>query len=361
MHTFLYPSQDSTIYNDYVDQNSGKDEILEISKTFVSSSRLSEPYYSRALLKFDLNWISQSIEAGTIGSEKFYLNLKLAWGSDVVTNPTNLYIYPVSQSWVEGFGKRLDTTIRTTGTSWIYRDSEVTSSWNQSGADYISSSIYEVTASMFENENTFQENGNYIYELADIRADVTDIVKGWLSGSIENHGFIIKRSIDMEQDAIDRGKLNFYSMDSHTINIPKLEILWDDYSYNTGSSTEIDLDDAFVYVKNLHSVYNNRSKTRIRIGSREAYPTRSFATSNPYTISKHLPSESYYSIKDASTEETLIPFGGYSKISCDSNGNYFDMHMDGFFPERYYRIEIKSVSSSIEEFYDDNYKFKVVR
>lgn len=361
MHLFIYPEKDSTIYNDYTKQNTGNDEILEIQNSHVSMSLYSDSFYSRALVQFNIDWMSQSISDGTIGTEKFYLNLKLAYASEIINDPVYLYIYPISQSWVEGYGKRFDSPIRTDGVSWIYRDGEVTSSWAQSGSDYISSSAYEITASLFDDQNTFQEDGNYIYEISDVRADVTNIVRGWLSGSVTNNGFIIKRSNSEETDIKDRGKLCFYSMNSHTINTPSLEVVWDDSSYSTGSSTEVQLEDAFVYVKNLKDTYNNRSISRIRIGSREAYPTRSFASSNPYSLSKHLPSSSFYSIVDVASNETIIPFGDYSKLSCDSNGNYFNLRMDSFYPERKYKVEIKIISSSLEEIYDDNYTFKVVR
>ena len=87
---------------------------------------------------------------------------------------------------------------------------------------------------------------------------------------------------------------------------------------------------------------------------------------------KYLPSGSqsigqgtYYSVKDAETEDTIIPFGTGSIVSCDSTGNYFNLWMDGFMPERGYRFLIKVVSGSganqTSMIYDDNYEFRVVR
>ena len=86
---------------------------------------------------------------------------------------------------------------------------------------------------------------------------------------------------------------------------------------------------------------------------------------------KYLPSGSrtlqqgaYYSVKDAETEDVIIPFSTGSIISCDSTSNYFNLWMDGFQPERFYRFEIKVVSGSGEQtsmIYDDEFTFKVVR
>lgn len=361
MRAFLYPRKDTTIYSDYTSQNAGADEILELNSDFATGSLLSTAYISRILLDFDLSWISSSINNNEIYPDKVYLNMYVCSAHDLINDPEQVYVYPLSSSWTEGFGKRLDSTLRTYGATWIYRDGEVTSSWIDSGSDYISSSVYEVTASLWENENNFQESGQYVYELADMRVEVTDIVHAWLSGSIENNGFLIKRSDEEENNTKKYGNLQFYSMQSHTINIPKLEFVWDDQVYNTGSLTEISSSDMFVYVKQLRKEYNNRAKARIRVGARELYPVKSYTTANPYALSRFVPSSSYYSIVDASSEETIIPFDDYSKLSCDANGNYFDIRMDGLFPERFYKVKLKIVSESIENIYDDNYIFKVVR
>jgi len=361
MHVFLYPQKDTTIYSNTTTQNTGKDEILEVLNYFSTGSLLSSPAYSRILLDFDLSWISSSINSGDIFADKIYLNMFVCNASELLNDSEQLYIYPITGSWVEGIGKKLSSTISTNGASWIYTDGEITSSWNQSGSDYISSSQYEVTASLWENENTFQSSGNYIYELADMRTDVTDIVHGWLSGSIEENGFLIKRSDEYELDEKEHGMLQFYSMNSHTVYIPKLEFVWDDSLYHTGSLTEISSSDMFVFVKQLQEQYNNRSKPTIRVGARKLYPTKSYTTSNPYSIVNYLPSSSYYSVIDAATENTIIPFDDYSKLSCDENGNYFNLRLDGLFPERFYKIKIKVVSGSIENIYDQNYTFKVVR
>ena len=62
------------------------------------------------------------------------------------------------------------------------------------------------------------------------------------------------------------------------------------------------------------------------------------------------------------TDEEIISFDDYTTISCDSNGNYFDLWMTSFQPDRFYRIAYKVVSGSNETYFDDNkFIFKVVR
>ena len=51
----------------------------------------------------------------------------------------------------------------------------------------------------------------------------------------------------------------------------------------------------------------------------------------------------------------------FTKLSADSNGNYFKIYMNGLQPERYYRILFKQHDATGTIIYDDNYHFKVIR
>ena len=51
----------------------------------------------------------------------------------------------------------------------------------------------------------------------------------------------------------------------------------------------------------------------------------------------------------------------FTKISCDSQGPFFDVYMDGLQPERYYRILIKTNLDTSTVVRDDQNIFKVVR
>ena len=58
----------------------------------------------------------------------------------------------------------------------------------------------------------------------------------------------------------------------------------------------------------------------------------------------------------------LIDFNtDFTKISCDSEGGYFDVYMDGLQPERYYRILVKTTLDGSTTVVDDQNIFKVVR
>ena len=128
-----------------------------------------------------------------------------------------------------------------------------------------------------------------------------------------------------------------------------------------------DLERLKIYFKNIRPEYKEGSKVKFRVVGRELYPTTNFGTTPAELDVKVLPSGSvFYEVRDAETEEVIIPYGSGSKVSCDSTGNFFNLFMDGLQAERNYRFCIKVVSGSgtTDEqinFYDDNYEFRVVR
>jgi len=375
MNYFIFPDSDTTIYQATGSSNTGLDEILEITKTMNSSG--ANVKVSRVLIKFDLGEVSSSIVDGTITNPKFYLNMYDA-NSQNLTTSQELYAYPVSQSWVEGQGTFSDSPLTAEGASWKFRDG-ITNSTPWSG------SATEVEGGGWYNE--VYASQSFKYETSDMRMDVTPIVNKWLDKTYTNEGFIIKRSGSFEnldtntdEGSAERlGEFRFFSRDTHTIYPPKLEIEWYDTKWSAGSLSSlssVELEDLSFYMKSLRPEYKEKSKVKFRIVGRAKYPTKSFSnTTSEYLTVKALPSGSieniggdgtYYSVRDTQTEDVLIPYGTGSLVSCDSTGNYFNLWMNGFQSERYYKFEFKVVSGSntVDEtvqFYDDDFVFKVVR
>jgi hypothetical protein len=121
-------------------------------------------------------------------------------------------------------------------------------------------------------------------------------------------------------------------------------------------------------MRGLRPEYKETSKTKFRVVGRERYPEKTYSTSGystGYTTVKTLPSGStYYQIKDAYTEDVIVPFGSGSVVSCDSTGNYFNVWMNGYQPERYYTLQYKIVSGSgtadeTNTYIDEGFTFKV--
>ena len=74
MHYFEFPTKDTTLYEDSGSQNTSLDEILEVRKDMNADGSVVE--VSRILIKFDLTYISESVESGLIPSNaSYYLNL----------------------------------------------------------------------------------------------------------------------------------------------------------------------------------------------------------------------------------------------------------------------------------------------
>ena len=392
MYYFEYPKIDATIYEGNITSsiNTGLDQILEINKNMNSAGTTID--VSRVLIQFDYSYISSSVQSGIIPSDaKYYLNLYDASSTELAGEQT-LFAYMISGSWNGGTGtKDRDPTI-SDGASWKYRDNDTTKTQWVSGSDTQGGTWY--TSSLNSGFNV-SASVDLVYETKDIRMDVTSLVKNHIySGStFPNYGFILKRenvptsqslhSIfdptlatgSAEHDTSHQGNLKFFSRETNTIFPPKLEVEWDDSSWNTGSLSALsatDLDRLKVYFQNLKPEYKEKSKVKFRVVGRELYPTRGFDTTPAALTVKYLPSGSrtlqqgaYYSVKDAETEDVIIPFSTGSIISCDSTSNYFNLWMDGFQPERFYRFEIKVVSGSGAEqtsmIYDDEFTFKVVR
>ena len=89
MHYFEYASKDTTLYEASQSRNTGLDEIIEVRKDMNADGSVVN--VSRGLIKFDLTYISQSIESGLItsGSQtKFYLNLYDANSSQLNVSQT---------------------------------------------------------------------------------------------------------------------------------------------------------------------------------------------------------------------------------------------------------------------------------
>jgi len=209
-----------------------------------------------------------------------------------------------------------------------------------------------------------------------MRMDVTDIVKKWLSGSVANEGFMVKRSgsvgntsSSLDEGSTDRlGHFAFFSRDTHTIYPPKLEVEYDDSSFTTGSLSSLDADDVdevTIYMKGLREEYKEKSKVKFRVYGRERFPTRTYSTSSQNLTVKFIPSQSQYSVRDALTEDEIIPFSTGSYLSCDGTSNYFRLDLNAFQPERHYRFLYKVVSGSgntrVEHILDNDHIFKVTR
>ena len=121
-------------------------------------------------------------------------------------------------------------------------------------------------------------------------------------------------------------------------------------------------EDIIIYIKNGLFKYKQDSVNKVRTIGRERYPKRTYFARNEYLDIKYLPTSSYYSILDAHNNLVIVPFDeNYTKLSCDEYGNYFMLYTNGLQPERLYRMIFKVVRNNMEQIFDNNYIFKVIR
>ena len=107
--------------------------------------------------------------------------------------------------------------------------------------------------------------------------------------------------------------------------------------------------------------YSESENVRFRLGCRKKYTTKTF-TESMLSSSLFIPKGSgSYSIKDSTTNETIVPFGPYTSMSCDSSGMYFDQRLNGFETGRYYKVLYKlKYNDGQETIIDNDEEFKVI-
>jgi hypothetical protein len=347
----IFPTADASIYSFYPSKNTGLDELLEVS---VLNNNQSSDNIRRSLILFSDSDI-QKIKNLKSGSWDAYLKLYLS-NAENLSTAYKIEINQISDFWTMGTGKFIANPEIKNGVSWYNTSSYISASNNWSSPSY-----YRTPGGGSWNTKCSQ-SFDYKDE-KDINALVTPIVTNWFNGA-NNYGFILKHSSSIENNSGSYVKLNFYSVDSPTIYPPCLEVRWDDSSYITGSLIEVTSNRSTIHVSNNPDIVKNTTdKFQFRISARDTYPTRTFTTSSLYTTNKRLPSSSYWAIKDVKTEDTIIDFDNlYTKISCDREGNYFNIYMSGLEPERYYKILIKTVLNSGESIVIDSGDiFKITR
>jgi len=323
MKYFITSSKDATVYDDHKSQNTGIDQILEVSKW-----RPDTGYdrISRAFIQFDFTEISKSISNGEITNPTFSLEMKSTKLRELPLE-FDLEILPISHSWDMGLGKRQDNPLTVDGVSWLWTDASSSVSWSNEGGDFITSQ----TASFHYNQYT-----------VDLNKDITNIVNNILNGALVNNGFVIKFPSASEADGNHYGSVNFFSSETNTIYKPKISVEWYDNSISTGSLNEVaDTDDPFVTITNLKAEYKINNTYKFRLHSREQFPSLTFTSGSVHSVNHFLPTASKYSIVDNITDEVIVPFNSNTLLSVDSNGNYFKQTFKGWEAERYYRILFK--------------------
>jgi hypothetical protein len=342
MKTFIKPSQDASIYQQYSTLNSGLDEILEVGKV-AKSLTATNAYASasaRTLLQFDIPSANQYPSTAN-----YYLNLRIANATNI-NRYQSLEIYPVSKSWIEGSGY-FQQDIKNVNDGVTWKNATKTQSWTASGSDYVPS----ISAS-------------YVFSsvpIEDVRINITNLIAPVVSGSNQTpwYGLLIKFPLSDESDSANIGNVKFFSGNTHTIFAPTIEVAWNSQVFITGSLKPISTGNVSIIPKNIKEAYTVGEIDKIYLVVRDKYPDKRFDAVQRYKTTYYLPSESYYRIKDEVSGMTMYDFDSYSAINCDASGSYILLDTSALEVSRYYTIELKVQSNNLVFFPEFNYAFKV--
>ena len=350
MYYFLTASKDATIFEQQPTQNTGLDEILEVSKIYYGALKDT----ARTLIKFDTNTLSASLASGDVTMSVAELVLRETEPSQIPLS-YSLEINPVSQSWEMGNGTRFDD-ISVEGCTWNYRTSG--SNWLPTNVPNSGSATgsFDGKGGMWYTAS--QATRSYDYESSDLIVDVSSSLSFWLDEGYSNEGFIIKHESQKEDNDIDYGQLKFFSKETHTIYQPKIRIGWDDSRYETGSLQALP-EEYKISLKRLKKSYKAGGRYDIEVFARELYPQKTFQNTFGYSTGSLLPTSSFYQIRDNESNDIIIPFGDYSKLSTYGNKSRISLDLTNFEVNRSYRVELKVELTGSSEYFDDDYIFEV--
>lgn len=375
MFKIIYPKFDATVYSRYPEKNTGMDQILELGKQASGEPVIDgddtvyydKTYNSRIFLKFDLTAVSSSIVAGKIDANtaRYYLNLT-ATEATALPIEYDVYAYPLSGSWKNGTGYYNNDPDVTNGVSWYYRSGKITADrWPTGSYGANVTGSYGLVNGGGAWYTSSVASQSFFKQSPDLRMDVTGIVNAWLNGSVVNNGLVVKFPDATEQGTSIIGNIQFFSVESHTIYLPNLEIYWDSRDYTgTSSYAEVLGEDFILHGKNLKAFYNTNEIATIRFFVRERYPNLTYATSSYVTHAKRLPANSWFQIQDVVSDTVVVPIDPTGSIvNCDSLGNYIKIDCNSLMPERKYKIVLKSEfdNGDTVRYIDENLIFGIKR
>lgn len=374
----IFPEKTATLYSQYPDMNTGRDEILELASYYIGETS----HVNRSLIAFDQTEINTvlneyvAVDTGAATNFSASLKLYLASANEVPTSYT-IEAHPTfvtlngPTDWVAGNGKYGDAPRNSSGASWIYSQGTGSTAWTEEQVSGETATYY--SSSEPGGGAWWTDTGGYTFNMSqshtvvsthDADINVTDGILAHYDETIANAGFLLKLTSSLEFNAYSNNRqmyLRYFSGQTHTIYPPCLEIKWDDSEYNT-TLTELTDSNGVIKIKNNRGEYVDKGKQRFELYVRPKYPPRTFATSSTYLTNYRLPAATYWGLRDENTEEMVIDFDTtFTKVSASPSSSYFDIYMEGLEPERYYRVLLKTTVNGSTNIVDENIIFKVVR
>ena len=286
-------------------------------------------------------------------------------------------ILPYSASWdgthlhltASKTGITYNSVIISTG-SYIQGSGYVTSSDTPFGGGF--GTVLAGAGGNYNRDNMATQS--FSAESPDVNMVITNIAKKWFDGSLQNYGLLLRISGSSDWTGTGNYEIHsgsfedikFFSRQTNTIYSPKIELKWKDHvpatGSNTGSLSSLDLSgnsENYLYPLHFREAYKETEQVKFRFGARKRYINKSFTTSIQTVSGSYLPHGSAsYSIIDLATNESVVPFSAYTTMSCDTVSPYFMQDLNGFEPNRAYKILIKVKHNDDQKIiYDDDFEF----
>lgn len=403
MNIFYHPEKDTTIYSQTAlrELNFGKSEILELKNAW---SMAAGSDISRILLQFNIPFNLENYQ--DFNHLKFYLELKITQ-SEELTDSTTISAFPVSDYWQEGIGIGLDADPVYQPANWNYKtDTEL---WGVNDASP-GGSYYTHIERCDQTKTQISASYKFSQKTSDVNLDVTEIVKCWMLGDIPNNGLLIKFA--QEGHSERNQSIKFYSGNTNTIYSPRLRAAYFDYisvgggeaSMGSGSlsgslqelkipstpvteeesGTQPDekiivgsceqvsdqpetvakptptlVGDITAKIKTIRKKYFTNEQIRFNVSVRSKHPTKTFSNKATYSGDNLVGYDMFYSVRDAETEEVLINFDEYSRISNDTKGHFFVLDLSGLHVGRYYKFYLLVGGDNGNEVFEDTRSFEI--
>ena len=398
MIKFIYPTQSCTLYSNYDILNTGADEILEVASDFTPTKG---PMAARSLLLFS----NEDILVDFKTTNRYILNLKIVQSVELESN-VELEAYPVSERWEAGKGRFSDTELLYPGASWLYKNENKDTWTTTTPVEYDAGggSWYD---KFYDNELDEESILDFKFKFetvaSDVKIDITQLVSFWNMSAIENNGIILKFKDDVSKRC---GNVKFFSSNTNTIYRPYIEVGGYDYKFepyiittttknsellsgsldsgsldsgslDSGSLEESTTDnteqtkslesgvmelknkDLHIFIENIKESYSHDGIEKLVVGVRELNPKKNFSNRMRYTGRNITSLDMFFSVLDAETEEIVIDFSEFTKISCDTNGHYFNFDFSCLSRGRLYKFILKLEYEGIRKKYDNKLAFMI--
>ena len=338
---YITASSDTSIYERYANLNTGHDEILEVGKKQDTLEIVNGQV--KSLIKFTLTDL-----VGAPTTSNAYLNLKVANATKLNQNQL-VYVYPASRSWEEGSGYFEQSPIKSDdGSTWTAYASG--SNWTTTGGDYNLTPVVSASVADIVND--------------ELRINVTPIIQPMISASAgsvtSNYGMLMTYSGSSATDIKNAGNIKFFSRQTHTVHEPTLELVWLNHSIVTGSLKTLASLDIEIAPRNMKAEYTAGSVLKMYFTVRDKYPAKAYANTRRFENRYYLPpSASIYTIVDAGSGTTVVPFDDYSHLDCDATGSYLMLDTKPLHKNRFYELSLKTTLGS-EVYFSRPFRFKVV-